>query len=326
MKTVLKILGALLLAALLALGGLLGYVRFALPNVGPPPSITVKPTAELIARGKYLAHHVVACMDCHSERDWRYFSGPLKPGTLGRGGDKFDEELGFPGRFYAKNITPWALKSWTDGEIYRAITTGVTKDGEPLFPVMPYPAYGKMAKRDVTAIIAYLRTLKPIEHKVPASTANFPFNFILRTIPQRPEPMTVPDPKERLAYGKYLTTIAACVDCHTKAKKGKRLAGMDFAGGFVFRLPGGEIVRSVNITPDRETGIGKWSEAQFVARFKHFAQPANARRPVKIGEFQSYMPWVMYAGMTETDLKAIYAYLRTVKAVSHKVDRFSPKK
>jgi len=145
--------------------------------------MTIKGTAQQVARGKYLAYHVSACIDCHSTRNWSKFSGPIKAGTIGKGGETFDQRMGLPGKFISRNITPYNLHDWTDGDIYRAITTGVTKDGHPLFSVMPYQSYGKMDPRDFKAIIAYIRTLKPITYDPPASEANFPMNLILQTIP-----------------------------------------------------------------------------------------------------------------------------------------------
>jgi len=70
--------------------GLLGYLKFALPNVGAAPDITIESTPVRLERGKYLAHSVAACMDCHSTRDWNTFAGPIIPGTLGIGGEVFD--------------------------------------------------------------------------------------------------------------------------------------------------------------------------------------------------------------------------------------------
>jgi hypothetical protein len=75
-------------------------------------------------------------MDCHSTRDWNLLSGPIIPGTEGKGGDIFPEEGGFTGNFYSSNITPAGIQDWTDGELYRLITTGVKKDGEPIFPIL----------------------------------------------------------------------------------------------------------------------------------------------------------------------------------------------
>ena len=91
------------------------------------------------------------------------FAGPLLPGSLGAGGQVFDAKIGFSGSVISPNITPYNLKNWTDGEIFRAITSGVRKDGSAIFPLMPWPYYAKMNREDLYDIIAYLRTLKPVE-------------------------------------------------------------------------------------------------------------------------------------------------------------------
>ncbi|MCZ7584018.1 MAG: hypothetical protein M5R36_12150 [Deltaproteobacteria bacterium] len=96
--------------------------------------------------------------------------------------------------------------------------------------------------------------------------------------------MTRPDPSDTLAHGKYMTTIAACVACHTPIEKGALVAGMEYAGGAKFPMPGGDL-RSMNITPDEETGIGTWTKEQFVARFKANATPEakkHRRRPERL--------------------------------------------
>ena len=299
------------------------YFFSVYPAVDPAPDITVEGTVEQVARGKYLAEHVAVCIDCHSTRDWSKFSGPIREGTYGKGGDMFNEEMGLPGTFYAKNITPYNLQDWTDGEIYRTITSGVTKDGRAMFPLMPYPAYGKMDPDDVHAIIAYLRTLEPIEYESPASKANFPMNLILRTIPQPADPMKRPSPNDRVAYGKYLTLIAGCADCHTPQKQGQDIEGMFLAGGFEYEMPFGTI-RSSNITPHEQTGIGTWSKEMFVNRFKQYDVPAGSLPATKPDQFNTIMPWQMYAGMNKQDLEAIYTYLKTVDPVEHKVVKFTP--
>lgn len=184
MKKLLKIIGLLLVTVVVAIAGFLTYVKVALPDVGEAPVLKVEATPDRIERGRYLAHSVTVCLDCHSTRDWRKFSGPITPGTLGKGGDRFDESVGFPGVYFARNITPAGISRYTDGELYRVITTGVDKDGRSMFPVMPYLYYGKMDDEDIYSIIAFIRTLAPIENQVPESTSNFPMNFILNTIPQ----------------------------------------------------------------------------------------------------------------------------------------------
>src|SRR5262245_16218840 len=126
----------------------------------------------VVKRGEYLALHVTPCIDCHSKRDFSKYSGPVVPGTEGMGGEVFDQKLlGLPGTVYAKNITPdpeTGIGTWTDDEILRAMTQGISKNGDTLFPMMPYVNFNRMAKDDLLSIIAYLRTLKPIKNKVPA--------------------------------------------------------------------------------------------------------------------------------------------------------------
>ena len=294
-------------------------------KVGDSSDVTVESTPEKIERGRYLANHVSLCTDCHSERDWTYFSGPVIPGTEGKGGEAFDEAKGFPGNIYSKNITPAALGNWTDGELIRSITAGLSKEGTPLFPLMPYPAYKIMAEEDVHAIVAYLKTLKPLENEVPETTLNFPLNFIVRTMPHPATPQKRPDSSDTLALGKYMATIAACDECHTPKEKGEPIAGMEFAGGFKFVIPSGTAY-SANITPDTETGIGKWTKKDFINQFKFYSNPDSQRIVVPQGEFNTVMPWTQYSGMTEEDLGAIYDYLRTLKPVSNEVINFSAKK
>jgi hypothetical protein len=169
MKKLLRILGLIVLILVIAVSGLILYVKTQLPDVGAPPDVKVELTPQRIERGRYLANSVTVCMDCHSTRDWSRFSGPITAGTEGRGGERFDHSVGFPGVYFSKNITPFGISRYTDGELYRVITSGVTKEGRAIFPVMPYPYYGRMEDEDVYSIIAYLRTLKPIESTVPYS-------------------------------------------------------------------------------------------------------------------------------------------------------------
>jgi len=135
-----------------------GWILLTKPNVGAAKDITIQPSKEKVDRGRYLANHVMLCMDCHSKRDFSLFSGPPTPGTEGSGGEVFDETMGFPGRFISANITPAGIGDWTDGELFRLITTGVKRDGSPIFPVMPYQNFGKLDPEDIESVIAYLRS------------------------------------------------------------------------------------------------------------------------------------------------------------------------
>lgn len=291
-------------------------------KVGPPSDIQIKATEERIQRGEYLANHVTVCIDCHSTRNWDLYTGPIISGSKGKGGEKFDEEMGLPGTIYSKNITPYGIGDWTDGELARAIVSGVTKDNEALF-LMPYEYYNSLHEEDLYSIIAYIRTLKPIEYDPPKTKLNFPVNYIVRTMPLPYNPPAIPNKSNVVEYGKYMTTISGCKGCHTPInKRGQQLPGLDYAGGFEFIFPDGTISRSANITPDEETGIGNKSKENFIGTFKAYASEDAKNIKVPEGEGNTTMPWTFYAGMTEEDLSAIYEYLRTVPPVKNSVEKF----
>src|SRR5690554_6017449 len=138
MKKGVKISLYVLVSILVLVLLLISYVMIAFPNVGKAEYIEVEITEAKVERGKYLAYHVMMCADCHSERDFSKFSGPPHPGTEFVGGDIFDQSMGFPGKFVSSNITPYGVGTWSDGELFRLITTGVKRDGGAIFPVMPY--------------------------------------------------------------------------------------------------------------------------------------------------------------------------------------------
>lgn len=324
MKKILKVLLIIFGVVILGIACLLVYVKTALPDVGAAPDLKVDQSADHIKRGEYLANHVSLCVDCHSKRDYSKWSGPLVPGTLGEGGEAFTKDQGFPGNFYARNISQSHLASWTDGEIYRLITTGVTKDNKAIFSIMPYENYGKMDPEDIKDIIAYVRTFKPQSNEPPESQADFPMNFILNTVPHKAPGGKRPSPSDGLAYGAYMINVAGCGVCHTKQERGK-ITGEPYAGGFEFKLPDGSIATSANITPNNETGIGRLTEASFLARFKQYTDSSYHPGNLKPGDMQTVMPWTQYAGMDSTDLKAIYNYLRTIKPVKNDITRWKPK-
>ncbi len=308
---------------ILAIVAVIGYITIALPNVGPPPDITIEITEDRVAHGKYLANHVMLCMDCHAVRDFSLFGGPPIPGTLGGGGEEFTREMGLPGNFVAPNLTPAALGDWTDGEIFRAIVSGVSKDGSALFPVMPYPHYSQLDEEDIYSVIAYLRTLDPVEYDLPPREIDFPVSIIINTMPVKPELTERPSKEDIIDYGKYIITAAACTDCHTKHEKGEYV-GEPYAGGNEFPLPDGSVVRSANLTP-HITGIGNWTKEQFVARFKAYSKENGyEHQNVSPGQFQTIMPWPMYAEMDTADLEAIYAYLMSLPPVDNNLTLFTP--
>jgi len=311
MKYVFIVVGILIITIL----SIVFYLMVLLPDVGPPPNITIELTEERIEHGRYLANHVMLCMDCHAVRDFNYFGGPPIPETIGAGGELFSREMGLPGEFVTPNLTPAALGDWTDGEIFRAIVSGVSKDGTSLFPLMPYPHYSQLDEEDIYSVIAYLRTLEPVETDHPPRELDFPVSLLINTLPVQPELQTKPDKDDVINYGRYMITAAACFDCHTLIERGQ-YTGEPFAGGNEYPMPDGSVVTAANITP-HETGIGNWTKEQFISRFKAFSKEIYTPRRVEQGQFQTIMPWPMYAEMDEEDLGAIYEYLQTIKPVEN---------
>ncbi|MDN3205906.1 c-type cytochrome [Algoriphagus sediminis] len=322
MKKLLKVLGIILTIFIIGVLGILAFLQLGFPKVSPAKELNIEYTSERIERGKYLAHHVTLCMDCHAERDFGQFAGPPKAGTLGKGGDVFDHQMGFPGVFYAKNITPTGISDYTDGELFRVITTGVDNEGEPIFPVMPYQYYGKMDPEDIYDIIAYIRSLPAQGSEIPESKADFPVNFIIRSVPKDGEPTKRPDPSDQIAYGSYLVNAAGCAECHTPVDaQGAIIPELSFTGGRSFVMPGGTLLSS-NITP-HENGLGGWTEDYFVQMFKQYEDSSYVNPPVAPGDYNTIMPWTMYAGMKESDLSAIYAYIMTLAPSPNSVTKWT---
>jgi len=321
MKKARKIILYVIIGIVLVIVGAVSYVSLALPNVGEPEKITINATPEVIARGKYLGTHVVVCIDCHSKRDWTKFAAPMDTTTLGGGGELFDASVGFPGEVHVPNITPYGIGTWSDGELLRAITCGVRKNGNAIFPIMPWPYYSKLDRSDLYAVMTYIRSLKPIKSNYAPTKLDFPLNIIVHTMPKKAEFGTRPEPKDTVKYGAYLVNACACRECHSQDNKGTLVAGLEFAGGRPFKIDG-STVRSANITQDKETGIGTWTKEAFIARFKAFSDSKTAST-VKHGDFQTIMPWYAYSGMTESDLSAIYAYIKTIKPIKNPVTHFT---
>ena len=324
MAKLLKWLLVLVAVVVVVAGAGVAYLYARYPMVPPAENVTIQSTPEKVARGEYLAKHVTGCVECHAERDFSKYAAPVKPESLGKGGENFGDPETPIRALYSKNITPAAIGSWTDGELLRAFTSGVNQDGEPLFPIMPYPRYARLSRQDAEAIVTYVRTLKPIEYTAPPRELGMPLPLVVRTIPSQATFRPMPPKTDRLAYGEYLTNAAVCAECHTPIDaQGTPLPGRDFAGGFEMKLPGGGVVRTANITPDADTGIGTWSEEQFVDKFKAFDGAEHRTLTAAEQRENTWMPWYAYAGMTREDLGAIYTYLRTLKPVINRVRKFN---
>jgi hypothetical protein len=147
-------------------------------------------------------------------------------------------------------------------------------------------------------------------------------NLIINFIPQKAILTPAPSREDQVAYGKYLTIAGTCLDCHTQQDAQGTFIGAEFGGGNPFKLEDGSLVRSANITP-HITGIGNWTAEMFVQRFKMYQDSSYVAKRVVNGDFQTVMPWDTYAGMSEEDLLAIYAYLKTIEPADNFVERFT---
>lgn len=322
----LKIVGLLVLVVAVLLGVAMTWLTLRSPNMRPPSTEKIEAAPERLARGEYIVLHVADCLSCHSDFHADRFAIPVKAGTEGQGGFAFDKKLGVPGLVQAQNITSdpeTGLGAWTDGEIMRAIREGVNRKGEALFPMMPYESFRQMSDEDARSVVAYVRTLKPIRHVVAKRQLDFPVNLLIKFAPKPVEaPVVAPDPKDTIAHGKYLVTIAGCRECHTPHDdKGQRIPGADYSGGWVMPGPWGRVV-TANITPDPGNYMGRATREEFIGRIKAFEGLGGENAPLAEPGKNTLMPWAHFAGMTEGDLGAIYDYLKTVPAIAKKVEPF----
>nr|MBA4168724.1 cytochrome C [Chitinophagaceae bacterium] len=235
----LKISSLIILVIVLLIALAVSYIKIFLPNTGPASDVKIESTPQRIERGKYLANHVTLCVDCHSTRDWTLYAAPMQTDSLGGGGEAFTHDFEMPGTFYARNISQAKLGTWTDGEILRAVTTGVDKNGKALFPLMGYLRYGKMDQEDIYSIIAYIKTLPPVQREIPAPDFDFPVNILLNTMPHKAAFSKRPDENDKVKYGGYMVNAAGCVECHSRREKGEIVPGSEFGGGMQFKMPGG---------------------------------------------------------------------------------------
>src|SRR3954462_13993590 len=325
MKTFFRIVGGVVLAVVAVIAFGVIWLMARKPASRPASAEKVQATPERMARGKYLVEHVSPCLDCHSDHVVK-FGVPVKPGTEGQGGMIFDKNIGFPGVVAAQNITSdaeFGLGNWTDGEIIRAVREGVDRKGEALFPMRPYEHFRSMSDDDVKSVVVYLRTLKPIHSGVPAKHIDFPVNLMIKFAPKPVAgAVTTPDPHDSVAYGKYLTTIGGCYECHTPHDDHNALiAEKAFSGGWEMKGQWGRNF-TANLTPASGTYIATATKAEFISRFKAFASLNAATSPQTPAGRNTIMPWLAFAGMTDNDLGAIYDYLKTVKPIENKVVTF----
>lgn len=257
--------------------------------------------ADLVKRGDYLVNGILTCGNCHSPK------GPTGdiPGKEFSGGLQFDEP---PFKVTAPNITQdreTGIGRWTDAEIKTLLRTGVRPDGVHIAMVMPTGFYHIMTERDLNAVVAYLRTLKPIRNKVADPIYRMP--QVEHVFPGGEKPYTESMMKDKVKKGFYLATIAHCMECHTPMEKGVRRFDTRLgAGGFEFPGPWGVSV-SRNITSSKTKGIGGWTDAEIKRAITQGISRDGTRLKPPMG-------YHYYASVSAEDLDAIVAYLRTVPA------------
>jgi mono/diheme cytochrome c family protein len=257
----------------------------------------------LLDRGTYLMHSIVACGNCHTPK------GPQGevPGMELAGGFKIDGGADFLA--VASNITPdpeTGIGKWTDAQLITAIRDGKRPNGTVIGPPMPIGMYHGMSDRDVRAIVAYMRQVKPVKNVVPKSQYHIP----LRASYGPPVKHADVSRRDRLRYGAYLAgPLGHCMECHTPLVKGvPDLAHRAGAGGNKFEGPFGVSV-SRNVTPDPASGIGKWTYAEFKATLATGVRPNGERLKPPMG-------FGYYKNITDEDERAIWAYLRSLKPLS----------
>lgn len=286
---------------------------FAGPKARAVTNRSFEATPARLERGKYLVENVTGCFYCHSDRDWKGEGATPLEARKGAGAVFY----GGPGKIFAPNITPdkeTGVGNWSDDELARSIREGISRDGHALFPIMPYMNYRTMPDEDLAAVVVYLRSIPAVKNAVEKTKLDFPLNLLVNLMPQPLETAVTADVSTLVKRGEHLVTLSSCNDCHTLKEKGSPVPGMMLAGGFTLSEPTG-VTTTSNITPD-PSGISYYDEPLFLEMMR--------TGKVKARKLNDTMPWSGYGKMTDDDLKAIFAYLKTVPAVSHKVDNTEP--
>ena len=319
MKKVLRItLLALVALSLMVAGAItltVGWRPFIGPKARKLTNRRFESTPVRLERGARLVH-TTGCIYCHSPHDYK------NPGRLAVPGQELSGQQlpfgGLPGTISAPNLTPdreTGAGNWTDDQLARAIREGIGHDGHTLFPMMPYPNLRHMSDEDLASIIVYLRSVPAVRNTPPKTEIIFPVRYLIRNAPQPvSEPVPEPDTLDKLKWGSYLVARSGCADCHTPAERGQEIPGMKLAGGFPL-IEAGVSVTSANITPDA-SGISYYDEALFFQAMRTGVVKARQLNPI--------MPYNEYKYLSDDELKAIFAYLRSIPAVKHRVDNNLP--
>jgi mono/diheme cytochrome c family protein len=295
MKRILKwlVIGVTGLIGLLIIvvGGLyvVGQNRLASAPDATVKTVAIPTDPDSEARGEHLARAITACADCHGEN----LAGTvyLEDPTIGV--------------IPAPNLTTGqgGLRSgYTDEDWVRALRYGVAADGRTL-TIMPSNAYAHMSDEDLGMLIAYMKSLSPVDNKLPPRQISFPGAIIfgvlaygdhaVSKIDHKNVGMVKPAEEPSAAYGEYLSMIGGCHDCH----------GPDLAGRSPEEAQNGP-PPGPNLTPVGE--LGSWSDADFLTAMRTGNTPSG--RPLS-----KEMPWRAYSQMSDVELQALWAYLGTLE-------------
>jgi mono/diheme cytochrome c family protein len=304
------------LVLLLAAGCTSKYIRPTTPErVGASP--------ELLARGNYLVNHVSSCGACHTPRVGGTWLGGERTDAFLAGGSIFDDEDAHF-RVITSNITQdkaTGIGAWTDDEILRAVRDGVSRDGRLLMPPMPFAAWATMSDGDARAIVAYLRTVPPVKNAVSRDVNHAPFMLRMATklgaVHHRPaHDVKAPPASDRKAYGGYLARLGVCWDCHSLGKTGPSDDEDKLMSGSRMAMSEEDFgkVYARNLTPDRETGLGKYSAEQIKEALK-----TGRRLDGKLMAPPMSLVIPHLSTWNEEDLDALVAYLMSLEPIAHQV-------
>ncbi|HEX9368842.1 MAG TPA: c-type cytochrome [Vicinamibacterales bacterium] len=310
---------ALALAVLVVVGlpAMVGIRPFIGPRARVLTNRRFEPTPARLERGRYLVTSAqTPCLLCHSPLDPSGGLLKVKDGMALAGRNWEPDGTAF---VTAPNLTSdpeTGIGNRTDDELARAIREGISHDGRALFPIMPYEKYRHMADEDLASIIVYLRTVPPIRNPLPPSAVPFPLNHLINGVPEPVEAPVTADLSTPEKRGAYITTLAVCGDCHTPMDDhGNTVPEMPFSGGTTLKYGDFKTAASGNLTT-APTGIPYYTEDLFIEAIR--------TGKVRARTLNSMMPTRYFRNFTDQDLKDVFAYLKTLKAVDHYVDNALP--
>ncbi len=321
MKKIFKILGYTLGILLLLAVAAAAFIYFrGIPNYKYEPTpevlaLKVEPDSVRIERGAKIA--TLLCNECHTDKSTGRLTGRII--------NDLPKEFGTVASLNITRDPVHGIGAWTDGELYYFLRTGIRKTGAWAPPTMP--KFPLMADEDLYSVISWLRSSDP---HLDADSKEYPpnnYNMLIKFLanvaffpPELPkEPITIPDSSDQIAFGRYVADgLCACYACHsadfTKQNELHPEKSLGYYGGGNPMLNHeGHVVSTANITFDKETGIGNWTVEQFRDAVKYCKNPRGG---------SLYFPMFPHTTLTDTEVDAIYAFLKTIPTLNNPVVRY----